>query len=37
MARNLDQPFPSFSVTYGISKQTNKQERKEKSTVLLKL
>ena len=30
MARNLDQPFPSFSVTYGISKQTNKQVATEK-------
>lgn len=34
MVINLDPPFPSFSVTYGISQQTNK---KEKSTVLLKL
>lgn len=27
MMRNLDQPFPSFSVTYGISKQTRKKRK----------
>ena len=27
MVINLDPPFPSFLVTYGISKQTNKKRK----------
>lgn len=38
MVSDFDPPFPSLLGTYGMSKhKQKKKERKEKSTVLLKL